>query len=225
MAGYAFGSNPPYGLALCRKPLHLGIEIGFALKADARQIRHRDDAVLDANAVGETAIGLEQIGIALIAAEPETGRDVQRHLMPAMRDAARRRPAMGLQHRQSALIFAEPVGQGAVELQKVAVGPHAAVSNEIARILMAEQVLAGRHGTWIEFCERRLKGKVERTTGFLVAEQRIAAQPPGLGNRGLAVEPAVSADRDRALAMAARLFVCHQGRPDLVRIEIVAGLV
>src|SRR5438067_9198264 len=83
--------------ALCRKPLHLGIEIGFALKADARQIRHRDDAVLDANAVGETAIGLEQIGIALIAAEPETGRDVQRHLMPAMRDAARRRPAMGLQ--------------------------------------------------------------------------------------------------------------------------------
>ena len=33
------------------------------------------------------------------------------------------------------------------------------------------------------------------------------------------------ADRDRALAMAARLFVRHQRRPDLVRIEIVAGLI
>ena len=231
---------------------------------------------------------------------------------------------MGLQHRQSALIFAEPVGQGAVELQKVAVGPHAAVSNEIARILMAEQVLAGRHRTRIEFGERRLQGKVERIAGFLVPEQRIVAQHPGIGDRGLEVEPAVGvdrelrltadfiqhrldtraifrdwcaadlhlddvvaaveiaahlaaqrgeilagivitaggideharigaaamalgqqtkqrlardlrhrvphrhvdgADRDRALAMAARLFVCHQGRPDLVRIEIVAGLV
>src|SRR5438552_6634691 len=104
-------------LALRRQRLHLGIEIGFALKADARQIRHRDDAVLDANAVGETAIGLEQVGIALIAAETKTGRDVERHLMPAMRDAARGRPAMGLQHRQCALIFAEPIGQGAIELQ------------------------------------------------------------------------------------------------------------
>ena len=33
------------------------------------------------------------------------------------------------------------------------------------------------------------------------------------------------ADRDRALAMAARLFVRHQRRPDLVRIEIVAGFI
>ena len=33
------------------------------------------------------------------------------------------------------------------------------------------------------------------------------------------------ADRDRALAVAARLLVLHQRRPDAVRIEIVAGIV
>jgi len=33
------------------------------------------------------------------------------------------------------------------------------------------------------------------------------------------------ADRDRALAMAARLLVRHQRRPDFIGIEIVAGLV
>ena len=121
------------------------------------KIRHGDVAVLDAHAVGETAIGLEQIGIALIAAEAEAGGDVERHLVAAMRDAAARRPAMGLQHRQRALIFAEPVGQRAVELQPVAIRPHAAVADQVARILVAEQVLAGRHRRRIEFGERRLQ--------------------------------------------------------------------
>src|ERR1700730_15157851 len=99
-----------------RQRLHLHVKIGFSLKADARQIRHGDVTVLDADAVGETAIGLEQIGIALIAAEAETGRDVQRHLMAAMGNASARRPAQGLQNAKRALIFAEPVGQRAVEL-------------------------------------------------------------------------------------------------------------
>src|SRR6202011_5783709 len=92
-------------ISLRRQRLHLRVQVGFSLEADARQIRHRDMAVLDANAVRETTIGLKQIGIALIAAEAETGRDVQRHLMPAMRNAPARRPAAGLQHRQGALIF------------------------------------------------------------------------------------------------------------------------
>ena len=35
-------------------------------------------AVLDANAVREAAIGLEQVGIALIAAKAEAGRDIAR---------------------------------------------------------------------------------------------------------------------------------------------------
>ncbi len=89
---------------LGRQRLHLRVEIVFALEADARQIRHGDVAVLDADAVGETAIGLEQVGIALVAAEAEAGRDVERHLMAAVRDTAARRPAQRLQHAERALI-------------------------------------------------------------------------------------------------------------------------
>src|SRR6266852_7168422 len=99
--------------------------------------------VLDANAVRETAIGLEQIGIALIAAEAEAGRDIERHLMAAMRNASARRPALGLQHRKGALIFAKPVGQRAIELQPVAVWPHPAVAKEVARGRVAEEIFAG----------------------------------------------------------------------------------
>ena len=67
-----------------------------------------------------------------------------------------------LQHVQRALVFAEAVGQRAIELQPVAVGPHAAVAKQIARVLMAEQVFAGRHRAGIEFGERRLQLEVER---------------------------------------------------------------
>src|ERR1022692_3278927 len=90
-----------------RQRLHLRIEIGFALKTDTRQIRHGDVAVLDPDAVREAAIGLEQVWIALIAAEAEAGRDIQRHLMAAMRNAAARRPALGFEHLERALIFAQ----------------------------------------------------------------------------------------------------------------------
>src|SRR6478672_6069448 len=85
---------------------HLSIEIRFSLEPDARQVRHGDVTVLDTNAVGETAIRLEQIGIALIAAEPEAGGNIQGHLMSAMRSASARRPAAGLQHTKGALILA-----------------------------------------------------------------------------------------------------------------------
>src|SRR4051812_23162698 len=126
-----------------RQRLHLAIEIALALKADTGKVRHRDVAVLDTYAVGEAAIGLEQVRIAFIAAEAEAGGDIERHLVPAMRDATARRPAVGLQHRKRALILTEPVGQRAIELQPVAIGPHAAIADEVSRVLVAEQVLAG----------------------------------------------------------------------------------
>src|SRR5262245_55448624 len=97
-------------IRLLRQRLHLRIEIRLPLEADTRQIGHGDVAVLDADAIGEAAIGLEQVGIALVAAEPETGRDVERHLVAAMRDAAAWRPAVGLQDLQRALVFAKAVG-------------------------------------------------------------------------------------------------------------------
>src|SRR5690348_13359444 len=70
-----------------RQRLHLRVEIRLPFKADAGQIRHGDLAILDADAIGKAAIGLEQIRIALIAAEAEAGCNIQRHLVAAMGDA------------------------------------------------------------------------------------------------------------------------------------------
>src|SRR6185369_14831188 len=96
-----------------RQRVHLLVEIGFSLEPDARQVRHGDVAVLDTHAVREAAIGLEQVGIAFIAAKAEAGRDIERHLVAAVGNAAAWRPAVGLQHRQRALIFAQAIGQRA----------------------------------------------------------------------------------------------------------------
>src|SRR5690242_16608498 len=96
--------------SLCRKRLHFRVEIRLALEADAGQFGHDDVAILDADAIGKAAIGLEQVRIALITAQSETGRDVERHLVATMRDAAARRPALCMQHIERALIFAEAVG-------------------------------------------------------------------------------------------------------------------
>src|SRR3954454_19552374 len=71
-----------------RKSAHLFDQIRLALKADTRQLGHSDIAVLDPHAIGKTAIGLEEIGIRLVAPEPEASGNVERHLMTAMRDAA-----------------------------------------------------------------------------------------------------------------------------------------
>ena len=149
---------------------------------------------------GKPPIGLEQVGIALVAAEAEAGRDVERHLVAAVRDAARRRPAVLLEHVERAQIFDQAVGQRAVELQPVAVRPHAAVAQQVARVLMREQVLAGRHRARIELGERGLQRVVERIAGLLVPEQRIVAQHLGVGDRGLEVEAAVGVDRELRLA-------------------------
>ena len=72
---------------------------------------------------------------------------------------------------QGALVFAQAVGQRAVELQPVAIGAHAAVAEKVARILMAEEVFAGGHGAGIELRERGLQLEVERIAGFLVPEE------------------------------------------------------
>ena len=86
------------------------------------------------------------------------------------------------EHRERALVLAQAVGERAVELQPVAVRPHAAVAQQIARVLVAEQVLAGRHRARIELGERGLQRVVERIARLLVPEQRIVAQHLGVGD-------------------------------------------
>ena len=160
-----------------------GVEVGLALEADAGQVRHRDVAVLDPHAVGKAAVGLEQIRIALVAAEPEAGRDVERHLVAAVRNAAASATSRTVRARRACADIRTAVRQRAVELQPVAVRPHAAVAQQIARVLVAEQVLAGRHRPRIELGERGLQLIVERIARLLVPEQRIVAQHLGVGDR------------------------------------------
>src|SRR5882757_1875231 len=59
--GLARPSPPSAGLL--RERLHFLVEIRLALEPDAGEVRHGDVAVLDADAVGEAAVGLEQVGI------------------------------------------------------------------------------------------------------------------------------------------------------------------
>src|SRR3569623_394010 len=113
---------------------HHLVEIGFALKPDAGQRRQGDVAVLHPYAVGEATKGLKQVGIGFIAAQAESGCDVERHLMSAMRNTTRRRPAIRLQHLERAEKFDKAVTQCAIELQPVDVLAHAAVADEVAGI-------------------------------------------------------------------------------------------
>src|ERR1700722_17461535 len=101
---------------------HFCDEIRFSFKAYSRQVRHGDVTVDHLHPVGETAIGLEQIGVTLVAAKPQAGCDVERHLMSAMRNATSRRPAVGSQHVKGSLVLDKAIGQRAVELQPVAIG-------------------------------------------------------------------------------------------------------
>src|SRR5262245_63416512 len=81
-----------------RQCLHLLEEITLPLKPDARQIRHDNVPVLHAHAIWESAIGLEQVRIAFIATQSEPRRDVQRHLVPAMRNADRKSTRLNSSH-------------------------------------------------------------------------------------------------------------------------------
>src|SRR5947209_1436540 len=141
-------------IASARETSHLFDQIRFAFKTDARQVRHSDIAVLHLNAIGKTAIGLEEVGIRFVPAEAEARGYVERHLVPAMRDAALRRPAVALQHVERPQIFDEAIAQRTIELQPVAIPTHPTIADEIARVLHREKVLAGGHRPVVMLGER-----------------------------------------------------------------------
>ena len=66
--------------------------------------------------------------------------------MPAMRHAPGARTSRtSCSTIQRAQILDQPVGQRAVELQPVAIRSHPAMTQQVAGILMREEVFAGRH--------------------------------------------------------------------------------
>ncbi len=118
-------------------------QLGLALEADAWRVGHRHAAVDNRAIVGEAAERREDLRIGFVAAALQADGDVERELVAAMRHAAARRPAVGLQHLDRAQILDQAVGEGRVELQDIAVGPEPAVTDQVPRILHREEILAG----------------------------------------------------------------------------------
>ena len=78
--------------------------------------------VNDRDAIAETAKGLEDLRIRLVAIQTQARGDMQSELMTAMRDAAARRPAIFRQHVQAAQVFHQAITQSRVHLQEVFAG-------------------------------------------------------------------------------------------------------
>src|SRR3546814_7681749 len=82
-------------------------------------------AVLDRGAVGEPAEGLKHQRIGFRSAELQPGRHVEAELVSAMRNLAPSRPAIRIEHRHDPKIFGQSVGQRRIDLDPIAVRPHA----------------------------------------------------------------------------------------------------
>ena len=111
----------------------------------------------------------------------------------------RRRPAGGLDDLQGSQVFAETIGERAIELQPVAIRAHASIAQQIARVLMAEKIFAGSHGPGIKLGQRCLESEIEWIAGLFIPEQRILAQHARVGDGGFEVEASVGIDRELGL--------------------------
>src|SRR5712692_4522091 len=170
-------------------------QIRLLLEPDPGRVVHPYPAALDANAVRKSAEGLEQVGIGLVSAQPEPRGDIERHLVPAVRDAAAGRPAVPANGVEGAQVFDQSVAQGAVELQPVAIGAHSAITEQVARVLRREEVLAGRQRPLVLARQLRLQVVVERIARFLVPEEAVARERTRVGKGGGQVEAAVRVHR------------------------------
>ena len=99
------------------------------------------------------------------------------------------------QHVERAQVLDQPVAQGAVELQPVAVGPQTAVAQQVAGVLHREQVLAGRERTGVGLRDLGVQGVVE---GLARAPRtrtgRTPRAPRAYASAVVALEPAVGVD-------------------------------
>src|SRR4051794_4774378 len=171
------------------------VEVGFALEPDAGSVVELDAAVLHHRVVGEAAGGLELAWVGLVATELEGGSDVQRELVPTVRDAAARGPTMLGEHVLDAAVLDQAVAQGRVDLDVVAIGAHAAVADQVPGVLEGEEILAGGDGTAVVLRERRVEVEVQRVADLLIPEQAVRIDGPAVLEGGLEVEAAVDIDR------------------------------
>src|SRR3954454_19991422 len=112
--GRTGGRLPARPRRLVRQRAHFLDQVRLPLETDAGQVGQRHVAVLDLDAVGEAAVGLEEVRGGLVAPAPERGRDVERHLLPAMRDAGPGGPAVFLEHVARAKVLAQAAAEPAI---------------------------------------------------------------------------------------------------------------
>src|SRR4051812_36221834 len=104
----------------------------------------------------------------------DTRREMQRHLVTAVGDAAPRGPPARREHVEDPEVFDDAVPEGRIELQKVAVGAHAAIADEVPRVLEREQVLACRHWARITLAQIALELVVQRVASLLIPPESVA---------------------------------------------------
>src|SRR5579859_673517 len=109
-----------------------------------------------------------------------------------MGNAAARRPAMLFQHVENPQVLHQAIAQGAVKLQDVTVSPHAAIANEIARILHGKKILSGRHRSSVNLRELCLQSVVEGITRLLVPKQTVGSKRARIFNSFGKIEASIS---------------------------------
>src|SRR3712207_4358621 len=117
-------------------------KIGLRLKSDAWNVGHPYVTVMDGYVIRETVERFEQTRIGFVSTQPESGCYVERHLVSTVGDATACRPAVLFHHTQDAHILYQPVAQGTVELQDVAISPHPTVPNQVPGVLQREEVFS-----------------------------------------------------------------------------------
>src|SRR5882762_5992993 len=121
-----------------RQRLHNQEQFSLGLETNTRNLRQLDIAVLDRYPISKSTERLKNSWIGFVAPQPQTRGDVQRHLVPSVRNAADWRPPVVLQNAQNSKIFDQAVAQSAIELQDVAIRPQLRVANQISRVLHGE---------------------------------------------------------------------------------------
>src|SRR5215469_62635 len=99
---------------LLGKRFHDAIEFVLCFKADTRKLRQTDVAVFDGDRVRKSSERLANTCIGFITTEAKPGRDVERHLMPTVRNAASGRPAVFPQHFENTQVFHQAVTKRAI---------------------------------------------------------------------------------------------------------------
>src|SRR5262245_16910629 len=206
-------------LATLSEPCELAhdpVESGLTLKADARAVRQRDHAALDAGIVRKAAEVAEYARIRFRAAEAEASGNRKRHLVAAMRKHRAAGPSVTRQHIQRLGVLADAVSLRRIDLDDVAAVAKAAEAHQVFHILRRIEVFSGRKWRLVIFCELGEQREIKRVAWFLEPPQLERRERPGVAQGFGAIELAIGINSE-ALARSDDLE--HGLKPTDVLVE------